>query len=129
MLDDMPTRKPAATKPTARTKPAAEERPNALAEAATEAQRKVLLAALKRHRWNLAHTSEALRLSGAPAVIQYLKRLGLTDEYAAAKADGRIRRLLDHYEKIGLIVVRTDFSGRRSVSIPELGLTTEPLDA
>lgn len=42
---------------------------------------------------------------------------------------GRIRRLLDHYEKIGLIVVRTDFSGRRSVSIPELGLTTEPLDA
>ncbi|MEY4240303.1 MAG: hypothetical protein RL339_2904 [Pseudomonadota bacterium] len=42
---------------------------------------------------------------------------------------GRLRRLLDHYEKTGLIVVRTDFSGRRSVSIPELGLATEPLEA
>lgn len=42
---------------------------------------------------------------------------------------GRIRRLLDHYERNGLIVVRTDFSGRRSVSIPELGLATEPLEA
>jgi hypothetical protein len=39
---------------------------------------------------------------------------------------GRIRRLLDHYEKNGLIVVRTDFGGRRSVTIPELGLTTGP---
>ena len=37
---------------------------------------------------------------------------------------GRIRRLLEHYERAGLIVVRNDFSGRRSVSIPELGLTT-----
>ena len=42
---------------------------------------------------------------------------------------GRIRRLLDHYERTGLIVVRTDFSGRRSVSIPDLGLATEPLEA
>ena len=42
---------------------------------------------------------------------------------------GRIRRLLDHYERSGLIVVRTDFSGRRSVSVPELGLATEPLEA
>lgn len=42
---------------------------------------------------------------------------------------GRIRRLIDHYERSGLIVVRTDFSGRRSVSIPELGLATEPLEA
>jgi len=42
---------------------------------------------------------------------------------------GRIRRLLDHYERCGLIVVRNDFSGRRSVSIPELGLATEPLEA
>jgi hypothetical protein len=41
---------------------------------------------------------------------------------------GRLRSLLDHYEKSGLIVVRTDFSGRRSVSIPELGLATEPLE-
>ena len=42
---------------------------------------------------------------------------------------GRVRRLLDHFERCGLIVVRTDFSGRRSVAIPELGLTTAPLDA
>lgn len=41
---------------------------------------------------------------------------------------GRIRRLLDHFEKSGLIVVRTDFSGRRSVVIPELGLSTTPLE-
>ena len=39
---------------------------------------------------------------------------------------GRVRRLLDHYEKSGLIVVRTDFSGRRSVTIPDLGLATAP---
>jgi hypothetical protein len=42
---------------------------------------------------------------------------------------GRIRRLLEHYEKSGLIVVRTDFSGRRSVAIPDLGLATAPLEA
>jgi uncharacterized protein len=41
---------------------------------------------------------------------------------------GRIRRLLEHYEKSGLIVVRTDFSGRRSITIPELGLSTAPLE-
>jgi uncharacterized protein len=42
---------------------------------------------------------------------------------------GRVRRLLDHFERTGLIVVRTDFSGRRSVTIPELGLATAPLEA
>ena len=41
----------------------------------------------------------------------------------------RVRRLLDHFERIGLIVVRTDFSGRRSVTIPELGLSTAPIEA
>jgi hypothetical protein len=41
---------------------------------------------------------------------------------------GRVRRLLDHFERSGLIVVRTDFSGRRSITIPELGLATAPLD-
>ena len=40
------------------------------------------------------------------------------------RSPGRIRRLLDHLEKSGLIVVRTDFGGRRSLGIPELGLTT-----
>ena len=40
------------------------------------------------------------------------------------RSPGRIRRLLDHLEKSGLIVVRTDFGGRRSLGIPELGLST-----
>lgn len=65
--------------------------PNALTEAADDAQRKLLRAALKRSRWNLAHAAAELRLSGSPALIQYLKRLGMGDEYEAAKADGRIR--------------------------------------
>jgi hypothetical protein len=42
---------------------------------------------------------------------------------------GRIRRLLDHFERSGLIVVRTDYGGRRSVGIPELGLSTAPVEA
>jgi hypothetical protein len=37
---------------------------------------------------------------------------------------GRIRRLLDHCEKLGLIVVRTDFSGQRAISVTRLGKTT-----
>lgn len=37
---------------------------------------------------------------------------------------GRVRRLLDYLEKTGLIVVRTDFGGRRSIAIPQLGLAT-----
>ena len=43
------------------------------------------------------------------------------------RSPGRIRRLLDHLEKSGLIVVRTDFAGKRSVGIPELGLSTAPV--
>jgi len=42
------------------------------------------------------------------------------------RSAGRIRRLLDHLEKQGLIVVRTDYGGRRSVGIPALGLLTQP---
>lgn len=56
------------------------------------------------------------------------------DDDALARAygtssPGRIRRLLDHFERTGIIVMRTDFSGRRSVTIPELGLATAPLEA
>ena len=40
------------------------------------------------------------------------------------RSSGRIRRLLDHLEKSGLIVVRTDFQGRRSIGIPELAMST-----
>ncbi|QJQ31539.1 ATP-binding protein [Sphingomonas lacunae] len=35
---------------------------------------------------------------------------------------GRVRRLLDYMEKQGVIVVRTDFGGRRSVVVPDLGV-------
>jgi hypothetical protein len=45
------------------------------------------------------------------------------------RSAGRIRRLLDYLEKHGLIVVRTDFGGRRSVGLPELGVVTAPAEA
>lgn len=68
--------------------------PNALTEAADDAQRKLLRAALKRStvagHWNLSHVATELRLSGGPAVIQYLKRL-MPEEYIAAQEDGRIK--------------------------------------
>ncbi|PEQ13694.1 ATP-binding protein [Novosphingobium sp. PC22D] len=41
---------------------------------------------------------------------------------------GRIRRLLEYLEKGGFIVVRTDFGGRRSITIPQLGIATAPLE-
>lgn len=41
------------------------------------------------------------------------------------RSPGRIRRLVEYMEKQGVIVLRSDFSGRRSVGIPELGLSTE----
>lgn len=37
---------------------------------------------------------------------------------------GRVRRMLEYLERSGLIVVRTDFSGKRSVTLPHLGLAT-----
>lgn len=37
---------------------------------------------------------------------------------------GRARRMLEHLERSDLIVMRTDFSGRRSVAIPRLSLAT-----
>ncbi len=38
---------------------------------------------------------------------------------------GRVRRLIEYMEKLGAIVARTDFGGRRSIGIPYLGMTTE----
>jgi len=37
---------------------------------------------------------------------------------------GRVRRLIEYMEKLGVIVARTDFGGRRSIGIPALGLST-----
>ena len=39
-------------------------------------------------------------------------------------SSGRIRRLLEHLEKEGHIVAKTDYSGRRSIGVPELGVFT-----
>ena len=39
---------------------------------------------------------------------------------------GRVRRMIEYLERSGLIVVRTDFSGRRTVAIPQLNLVTAP---
>jgi len=41
---------------------------------------------------------------------------------------GRVRRLLEHMERNGLIVLRTDFGGRRSIGVPDLGLSTAASD-
>ncbi len=45
------------------------------------------------------------------------------------RSPGRIRRLLEHLEKSGLIVLRADYGGRRSVGIPGLSLSTAPQEA
>ncbi|MFC3711347.1 helicase HerA domain-containing protein [Sphingoaurantiacus capsulatus] len=37
---------------------------------------------------------------------------------------GRAKRMLAHIEEKGLVVVRTDLSGKRSISLPHLGWTT-----
>ncbi|QDM40769.1 DUF87 domain-containing protein [Altererythrobacter sp. TH136] len=37
---------------------------------------------------------------------------------------GRARRMLEHLEKTDLVVVRTDYAGRRAVAIPQLNLAT-----
>ena len=39
---------------------------------------------------------------------------------------GRVRRLLTYMESHGWIVIRQDFRGRRSITIPELGWSTGP---
>ena len=41
---------------------------------------------------------------------------------------GRVRRLIDYMEKLGVIVARTDFSGKRSIGVPGLGLSTAAAD-
>lgn len=37
---------------------------------------------------------------------------------------GRVRRMLDYLERSGLIAMRTDFGGRRTIALPQLGLST-----
>ncbi|PAL25158.1 DUF87 domain-containing protein [Sphingopyxis sp. GW247-27LB] len=40
------------------------------------------------------------------------------------RSPGRVRRLVEYMERQGAVVVRSDFGGRRSIGIPELGLST-----
>lgn len=42
---------------------------------------------------------------------------------------GRVRRLIDYMEKLGVVVARTDFGGRRSIGVPGLGLSTAAAEA
>lgn len=59
-------------------------------EAAREAQRVALLAALKKHDWNLAAAGVELSVVGSANVLRSIRTLGLMDEYKAAKI-ARIR--------------------------------------
>ena len=52
-------------------------------------------------------------------------RIEILGRAYGSRSPGRIRRLVDYMEKQGVIVVRADFGGRRSIGIPELGLSTE----
>lgn len=62
-----------------------------LADIGRAAQRAALLAALEKHRWNLAATAEAVGVTSSSNVLRSIKLLGLDAEYAAAKASGKIR--------------------------------------
>tara|TARA_R110000868_G_scaffold80982_2_gene229603 strand:+ start:170 stop:1639 length:1470 start_codon:yes stop_codon:yes gene_type:complete len=58
-----------------------------------------------------------------------MQGLQCPDDAALARAygtssPGRVRRLIDYMEKLGVIVARTDFSGKRSIGVPGLGLST-----
>jgi len=62
-------------------------------EAKADAQRKLLLATLKAHDWNLRATGEALEMgTGAGATVAVGRALQelAPEEYEEAKADGRI---------------------------------------
>ncbi|MBL8650859.1 MAG: ATP-binding protein [Sphingopyxis sp.] len=50
---------------------------------------------------------------------------GILGRAYGSRSPGRIRRLVEYMEKQGAIVLRSDFGGRRSIGIPELGLSTE----
>lgn len=55
-----------------------------------EAQRKLLLRALKEQHWNLRATADALGMSGTPHVLRAIQDVGLADEYEAAKERGDV---------------------------------------
>lgn len=91
MLTDMATTR--TTKKAPRAVKAATRERSAFAQAGEdarrEAQRKLLLKTLREQGWNLTRTAEALGMGAMQAVTRALKDLA-PEEYAAAKADGRI---------------------------------------
>lgn len=42
---------------------------------------------------------------------------------------GRVKRMLGHMEERGVIVLRTDLAGSRSVALPHLGWSSAPTEA
>jgi transcriptional regulator with GAF, ATPase, and Fis domain len=91
MLAVMATSK---TKATATKAPPAERPVRSLTEigraASHEAQRKALLAELRRQRWNMSATARALSMTDTANVLRSIRALGLKAEYDAAKAAGKI---------------------------------------
>lgn len=59
-------------------------------DAARAAQREALLTTLEACGWNIMATARTLQMSGAKNVRRAITTLGLTAEYSAAKAAGRI---------------------------------------
>lgn len=72
----------------------AEKRPKTFAEIGLEAkhreQRRVLLRALKRNRWNFTATSAELGMGSHANVLRAIRTLRLDAEYESAKAEGLI---------------------------------------
>ncbi|MEZ5655118.1 MAG: ATP-binding protein [Sphingobium sp.] len=85
-------------------------------------------------RWQSAERAGAALPEDMLAPFMLIARAALDgapgpDDAALARAygtssPGRVRRLIDYMEKQGFIVLRTDFSGKRSIGVPALGMST-----
>lgn len=61
-------------------------------EAARREQRKFLLEVLERNDWNLSKTARETGLDNASNVTKEIHKVGLTTEYEAAKAAGKVSK-------------------------------------
>jgi len=61
-----------------------------LTQAGEAAQRGLLLGTLKETDWNLTAAAETLQMAGPSDVLRAIKVLGLSEEYDAAKAAGKV---------------------------------------
>jgi hypothetical protein len=62
------------------------------ADAAHRAQRALLLRTLIANNWHLSNAADALQIGPASNVIRAIQKLGLMDQYNAARAEGVIRQ-------------------------------------